>query len=389
MSALGGLAVPTENLSYFVTCARGLEPVLSRELEDLGAAQVTIGLGGVACQGDRRLLYLANLHLRTAIRVLVPVLQAPVDSPEALYDAVRGVDWCRYLTPDHTLAVDANVRDSNITHSHYAALKVKDAICDWFVARRGRRPNVDTTNPLVKLNVHLSNNNLVLSLDSSGASLHKRGYRPVQVKAPLNEALAAGLVQLSGWEPTQALIDPMCGSGTLAIEACWHAVRRPPGLTRRHFGFMGWPDFDIKLWTALRDEARRQVLSWLPSPIEGCDIRSDAVRWAGINARAAGIGHLLRFNRADACVLTPPRVSQPGWLMCNPPYGQRLGEQRQVHHLYRRWGENLRQHWAGWQVWVLSTDPLLPQRLALQPFQSLALWNGRLACRWWGFLIPG
>lgn len=383
------MLLPTESLPYFVTCARGLEPVLLRELEQLGAEEVTAGRGGVACRGDRRLLYLANLYLRTAIRVLMPVLQAQVDSPEALYEAVRSVNWSCYLTPDHTLAVDANVRDSKITHSHYAALKAKDAICDWFVARCGRRPNVDTTNPLVKLNLHLSRNKLVLSLDSSGVSLHKRGYRPVQVKAPLNEALAAGLLLLSGWEPGQALVDPMCGSGTLTIEACWLAVRRPPGLTRRRFGFMGWPDFDVKLWTNLRDEARRHVLSSLPSPILGSDIRSDAVHWARLNARAAGVGHLLRFSLADACTLTPPRVAQPGWVVCNPPYGERLGEQRQVHHLYRRWGENLRQHWAGWQVWVLSTDPLLPQRLSLHPLRSIALWNGRLACRWWGFLVPG
>src|SRR5262249_4196501 len=193
-----------------------------------------------------------------------PVLEAHVESPEELYDAVQTVDWSRYLTPDHTLAVDCNVRDSRITHSHYAALKTKDAICDQFVARCGRRPSVDVEEPLVGLNLHIYRNDAVLSLDSSGESLHKRGYRPIQTKAPLNEALAAALVLLSGWRPDTAFADPLCGSGTLPIEATWIALRRPPGLTRRRFGFMGWMDYDVKLWTAVRDAARRGVRNALP-----------------------------------------------------------------------------------------------------------------------------
>lgn len=377
----------TEIRTYFVTCARGLEAVLAGELSHLDVTSVAPGRGGVACSGPRELLYRANLELRTAIRVLWPILEAEVDSPEALYDAVRAVDWGRFLTPEHTLAVDANVRDSRITHSHYAALKVKDAICDWFVDRMGRRPSVDTEEPLVKFNLHLSHDHLVLSLDSSGASLHKRGYRPVQVKAPLNEALAAGLIRLSGWTPGQTLVDPMCGSGTLPIEAAWMALDRPPGLTRRRFGFMGWPDFDVPLWTGMRDQARKRMATTLSSPILGSDLRGDAVHWAKENARAAGVGHLLRFSQNDACALSPPKTA-PGWLLCNPPYGERLGEEKQARQLYRRWGEHLRTHWAGWRVWVFGTLRSLPDDLGLTPVQSVPLWNGRLACRWWGFQIP-
>ncbi len=234
---------------YFATCARGVEPVLAGELRDLGAADVTPGRGGVHFAGDKALLYRANLWLRTAIRVLRPVLDAPVPTPEALYDAVRTIDWSRYLTPEHTLAVDANVRDSRITHSKYAALKTKDAICDQFVERVGRRPSVDVEEPMIGLNLHIHRDQAVLSLDSSGESLHKRGYRPVLTKAPLNEALAAALVLLTGWKGDTAFADPLCGSGTLPIEATWLALRRPPGLTRRRFGFQGWMDFDIGLWT--------------------------------------------------------------------------------------------------------------------------------------------
>src|SRR5439155_25317823 len=209
--------------------------------------------------GDQTLLYQANLWLRTAIRVLRPVLEAHVESPEDLYAAVQTVDWSRYLTPEHTLAVDCNVRDSHITHSHYAALKTKDAICDQFVARCGSRPSVDVETPMVGLNLHIYRDQAVHSLDSSGHSLHKRGYRPILTKAPLNEALAAALILLSGWKGETAFADPLCGSGTLPIEATWLAIRRPPGLTRRRFGFQGWLDFDVNLWLELRDQARRGV----------------------------------------------------------------------------------------------------------------------------------
>src|SRR6516165_5153895 len=184
---------------FFATCARRLEPLLAGELRELGAADVAEGRGGVHFAGDRATLYRANLWLRTAIRVLWPILEAPVSSPEELYGTVQTVDWSRYLTPEHTLAVDCNVRDSNLTHSHYASLKVKDAICDQFVTKTGKRPSVDVESPLVGLNLHVYQNHATLSLDSSGESLHKRGYRPILTKAPLNEALAAGLILQTGW----------------------------------------------------------------------------------------------------------------------------------------------------------------------------------------------
>src|SRR5436305_151241 len=187
------------------------------------------GRGGVGFAGNQALLYRANLWLRTAIRVLKPILEATVTSPEELYDAVRTIDWSQFMTPDHTLAVDCNVRDSQITHSKYAALKTKDAICDQFVERCGRRPSVNVEEPMVGLNLHIYRDEAVLSLESSGESLHKRGYRPVLTKAPLNEALAAALVLLSGWGGATPFVDPLCGSGVLPIEASWLALRRLAG----------------------------------------------------------------------------------------------------------------------------------------------------------------
>src|SRR4029077_18507026 len=196
-------------------------------------ADVATGRGGVSFHGDQALLYQANLWLRTAIRVLQPVLDAPVTSPEELYDVVRAVDWTQYLTPEHTIAVDCNVRDSHITHSKYAALRTKDAICDQFVERCGRRPSADVDRPMVGLNLHVYKDVATLSLESSGESLHKRGYRPILTRAPLNEALAAALILLTGWRGETPFVDPLCGSGTLPIEATWIALRRPPGLTRK------------------------------------------------------------------------------------------------------------------------------------------------------------
>ncbi len=365
---------------YFATCGRGIEPVLAQELLALKAVDVVPGRGGVAFAGDQALLYQANLWLRTAVRVLVPLLEADVHSPDELYEAVGSLDWSHYLTPDHTLAVDCNVRDSQITHSRYAALRVKDAICDQFVQRQGRRPSVDVEEPLVALNLHIYRNHAVLSLDSSGSSLHKRGYRPIQTRAPLNEALAAALVQLSGWQPEQPFADPLCGSGTLPIEAAWIALRRPPGLTRRRFGFQGWMDYDVQLWTSLRDDARRGVRRALPAPILASDIRGDAVAMARDNARAAGIGHLLRFEKRDVRDFRPPE-GPPGVILCNPPYGERLGEEAALGELYALLGEVFTQHCGGWTAWVFTGNRRLATRIGLPPTAEVALFNGKIPCR--------
>jgi putative N6-adenine-specific DNA methylase len=364
---------------FFATCARGLEPVLADELRALGAHDVTPGRGGTAFAGDKALLYRTNLWLRTAVRILKPILEADVASPDELYAAVQTLDWSHYLTPDHTLAVDSNVRDSRITHSKYAALRVKDAICDQFVERVGRRPSVNVDEPMVGLNLHIYRDHAVLSLDSSGESLHKRGYRPVLTKAPLNEALAAAIVLLTGWTGDVPFVDPMCGSGVLPIEAAWLALRRPPGLTRRRFGFQGWMDYDVRLWTGLRDEARRGVLHQLPAPVIGSDVRRDAVSFAAGNARAAGIGHLLRFEVKDVADFRPPE-GPPGVIVCNPPYGERIGEEKELKPLYRTLGEVLYQRCAGWRGFVFTGNARLGREIGMKPARKVPLMNGKIPC---------
>ncbi len=365
---------------YFATCARGIESVLAGELRGLGALDVEPGRGGAAFAGDAALLYRANLELRTAIRVLMPILEAEVTSPDELYDAVRTLDWSQLMTPDHTLAVDCNVRDSHLTHSKYAALRVKDAICDQFLERVGRRPSVDVDEPMVGLNLHVFRDNAVLSLDSSGESLHKRGYRPILTKAPLNEALAAALVLLSGWDGSVPFVDPMCGSGVLPIEATWLALRRPPGLTRRRFGFQGWMDYDVRLWTALRDEARRGVLKELPALVTGSDVRRDAITFSIDNARAAGVGNLLRFAVKDVRDFAPP-PGPPGVLVCNPPYGERIGEEKDLQGLYRTLGEVLRTRCGGWRAFVFTGNAGLVRYVGLDPARRTPLFNGKIPCQ--------
>ena len=365
---------------FFATCARGLESVLVDELRALGAAEVTPDRGGVRFLGDLPLLYKANLWLRTAIRILWPILEAAVHNPDELYDAVQTIDWARYMTPEHTLAVDCNVRDSHITHSLYAALKTKDAICDQFVAKCGKRPSVDVEEPMVGLNLHIYQDEAVLSLESSGTSLHKRGYRTILSKAPLNEALAAGLVLMTGWRGEAPFIDPLCGSGTLCIEAAWIALRRPPGLTRRRFGFMGWMNFDIALWTELRDQARRQMLTQMPHPILGFDQRRDALYFSQGNARAAGIGNLTHFEVKDLRDFRPPD-GPPGVLLCNPPYGERIGEEKELKGVYREMGQTFKEVCQGWKCFVFTGNAFLARQIGLQPIRQIHLFNGKIPCR--------
>lgn len=371
-------------IRYFATCARGLEPVLAQELIALKAQEVTPGRGGVAFAGPPELVYLANLWLRTAVRVLRPLTEHVVRSTDELYDMVYRLDWSAYMTPDQTLAVDCNVRDSAITHSQYAARRVKDAICDQFREKCGRRPSVDTDMPSVGINLHIFRDKAILALDSSWHSLHKRGYRPIQTRAPLNEALAAGILLLLGYDGSTPLVDPMCGSGTFLIEGAWIAMRRPPGLTRKWFGFYGWPEFNKGVWSAIRNDARNGVRSTLEVPLVGSDIRSDAIQFAEGNARAAGVGHLIRFEKKDVSATRPP-CPGPGKIICNPPYGERIGEEEELRHDYGALGEVVSGCWPGWSVGVFTSNDRLAKEVGLKVTKKTPLFNGSLECKLWEF----
>ncbi len=365
--------------NFFATTAKGVEEVLAGELRVLGLNVTAVEGGGVRFSGDRTACYRANLWLRTANRVLLPLAEFPCTTPQALYDGVRSIPWHRHLTADMTLAVDCNLRDSVMTHSGFVALKTKDAVVDHIRERIGRRPSVDTRDPDLRVNVHLFRNRCTVGLDSSGMPLDRRGYRLARNEAPLRETLAAALVELSGWDGSVPLVDPMCGSGTITIEAALKASRRPPGLMGRRFGFERWPDFDASLWQRLLREAGELALDTLTAPVLAYDRSSRALATARQNAGRAGVERFVAFAQGDIRILTPP--PPPGILLFNPPYGQRLGEEEELKPLYRQIGDVMKQRCAGYTAYLLTGSSELAKCIGLKASRRIVLFNGPLECR--------
>ena len=274
----------------------GFEDMLMKELSSLGASSLKKGTRVVHFEGDQSVMYKANLYSRLALRILKPIISFPAATEQQLYDEVKKIDWSQYLSVKDTLAIDAVTSYSNMTHSLYISLKTKDAIVDQFREKTGERPSVDLRFPKMRLNVHLHENIASLSLDSSGDSLHKRGYRSQQGEAPLNETLAAGMIMLSGWDAKSPFLDIMCGSGTLVIEAAMMARNIAPGIFRNEFGFERWNDYDDVLWRSLLDEAKKAELPSLSFTITGIDRSQMVIRYARENANAAGVLRDIQFN---------------------------------------------------------------------------------------------
>ncbi len=363
---------------FHAPCPLGVETALAEELRQLGARGMRTSRGGITFVGDRRLGYAANLWLRSAIRVQELLLRRPVGDPTDLYRAVGRSDWSTLMDVGQTLAVDASVSSSKITHSKYAALKTKDAIVDQFRARLGRRPNVDVHAPDLPLKVVIKRDVLSLYRNLSGTSLHKRGWRPVQVQAPLNEALAAGLLILSGWDPDTPLVDPMCGSGTFLIEAACMAADLAPGL-RRIFAFEAWPDLDERLWARLRADAESRARSRIPVTLEGADHHGGALALARKNAVAAGVADMIRFRHCDVRDFEP--TAKAPQVMVNPPYGHRLGDAEEARQAWDGLGNFLHRHCQGSRAFVLSGDRDLSRHLGLRASRKLPVRNGPIDCR--------
>jgi putative N6-adenine-specific DNA methylase len=365
---------------YFAACGKGLEAALVGELEELGALQVREKRGGASFRGDRALGYRASLWLRSAIRIQEQLLSRRVLQADDLYERALEVDWREWLHPDQTLAIQASVRDTpEIRHSGYAALKVKDAIVDQMRERHGRRPNVDTKDPDLPLKLVVKDGSMLLYRDWSGASLHKRGYRPIQVKSPLNEALAAGLILLSGWDKQSPLADPMCGSGTFPIEAAMMAADRAPGL-KRAFPFERWHDHDATLWSELRAEAAARAKPTLDFPIEGSDHHGGALALARRAAQEAGVADLVRYSENDARDFVPQE--RPAIVTTNPPYDKRLGEGEDVIGSWKSLGNFLHRQCGGSTAWILSGNKALTQHLGLRVSLRVPVMNGPIDCRW-------
>lgn len=362
-------------MEFFATAAKGTEPALRDELRWLRIPGVRCDRGGVHFGGEFPDAFRVCLWSRVALRVLLPLARFPAPDKESLYQGVYAVDWEPYLTPRHTLAVTAFCKDSALTHTNFTAQKVKDAIVDQQRSRHGVRPDVDRDDPDVHLFLHLLKNRATLYLDLAGESLHRRGYRMQPGEAPLKENLAAALLRLIGWNRRTPFCDPMCGSGTLAIEAALLAADRAPGLARRRFGFERWPLFSDNLrrkMAELREEARAAIRRD-PPPILASDIDPRAVENTRANARAAGVE--IAVSRGSVLRLAP--LSPPGLILTNPPYGKRIAAERKFFAEMGRVFAALSGHTVG----VLSGDRAIQRAIPLKPEKSWTVFNGDLECR--------
>lgn len=365
---------------YFATVAPGLEALAAQELESLGGQAVQAGFCGVAFQGDRALLYRVNLWSRLVFRVLVQLGQGPCGDAEDLYQGIQRIDWRPYLPPDKTLAVDVTGQHRRLNHSHFTALQVKNAIVDQQRTHWGERSTVDPQQPDVRVNVHLARDQYTVSLDSSGHSLHRRGYRAAVGTAPLKETLAAALVQWTGWTGNLPLIDPLCGSGTLPLEATLWTMGIAPGLFRASFGFQTWPDFDANLWGDLCEDADASHQGQCPTLVWGCDQSEAVIQQAQGNAERCGVADQIEFFQQNLEDLAAP--ADQGYILCNPPYGERLGQGEDLTAFYRLLGEVLKQRFKGWTAFVLSGNKELARTIGLKSAKRWPVYNGSIPCQW-------
>src|SRR4028118_1839458 len=363
---------------YFATVARGLELIAAQELERLGAQEVRPDFTGVHFVGDLALLYRVNLWARTIFRVLVTLREFPCPDAERLYQEVQNISWEQYLQPYNTLAVNATGGNQKLNHTHFTALQVKNAIVDQQRRQFDERSSIDTQNPDVLVNAHIYQEHCSLSLDSSGTSLHRRGYRPAMGPAPLKETLAAALIDMAEWEPSLPFLDPLCGSGTLPLEASLKALNIAPGLFREKFGFMTWRDFDESLWDKLWAEAENSELPELKEVIAGCDRDSDMLTQARTNAQQAGISGKIQFAQTELSQVEAPADS--GVIICNPPYGERLGDATELGDLYKLLGDVFKQRFKGWTAFVLTGNKELAKRVGLKASRRIPVYNGSIAC---------
>lgn len=361
----------------------GLEEILAEELIGLGADNVEIGNRVVSFEGDQALMYRANFHCRTALRILKTVYEFKARTPDEIYKKVKAMNWFEHLTEDSTFAIDAITFSELFTHSKFVAYRVKDAIADYFMTKTGKRPSVDLENPDLLINFHVAHDKCTLSFDSSGDSLHKRGYRVAQTPAPLNEVLAAGMILKTGWKGDSDFIDPMCGSGTLLIEAALIALNVPPGIYRKGFGFERWKNFNKDLFEAIyNDDSGEREFKY---KIYGSDISAQAIEIAKMNAKEAGVDHHIRFE-VKGIEDYEQAPAESGMLITNPPYGERI-QSDDLLGLYEKIGERLKHVFMGYSAWILSYKKECFNMIGLRHFKRYPLMNGSLECEFRGYKI--
>ncbi|HEU4653446.1 MAG TPA: bifunctional 23S rRNA (guanine(2069)-N(7))-methyltransferase RlmK/23S rRNA (guanine(2445)-N(2))-methyltransferase RlmL [Steroidobacteraceae bacterium] len=378
-------------MRFFASCPPGVADLTAGELRECGATHTREFKLGVQFEGSLESAYRACLWSRTASRILMPVGNTLAATPEALYDGVRSIDWSEHIAPAGSMAIDFAGASSGIVHTHFGALKTKDAIVDQFRERTGERPSVNLEQPDVRIDVRIDREHATISIDLSGESLHRRAYRARGVPAPLKENLAAAMLLRSGWPQIARdggdFVDPMCGSGTLVIEAALMALDIAPGSMRSHFGFIGWRGHDRVLWKSLIDEARqRREAGERTITLRGFDVDTAAVRAANENAERAKLRAHVHFERRELAQLTR-EGSETGLVATNPPYGERIGDQEKLQSLYAQLGERLREHFQGWQAAVLTGNPPLAKSMAINARRSHTLFNGKIECRLLRFAI--
>jgi putative N6-adenine-specific DNA methylase len=365
----------TQEFEMIAKTFMGLEPVLANELTQLGAKNVQVGRRMVSFTGDKEMMYRANFQLHTAIRILKPIKHFKALSADDVYEGVKDIDWTEYLSLDKTFAVDSVVFSEEFRHSKFVAYKVKDAIVDQFREKTGNRPNISVSNPDMRLHIHIAEDQCTLCLDSSGESLHRRGYRQESVEAPLNEVLAAGMILMTGWRGETDFIDPMCGSGTLLIEAALIARNMAPGLFRKEFAFEKWPDFDADLFDKIyNDDSQEREFA---HHIYGYDVDIKAVNTARLNVKAAGLTSDITVEEQDFKNFTQPK--EKSIMVTNPPYGERISTSDLL-GTYKMIGERLKHQFTGNEAWVLSYREECFTQIGLKPSIKIPLFNGSLEC---------
>lgn len=370
-----------ERFPVFTPCPHGLEEALALELQALGFDDAIASRAGCRLTTDWSGVQRLNLYSRLATRVMVQVSQASVQHEDDILELARSTEWERWFGAEQTLRVDTSAIRSPMKSLQYCNLRAKDGICDRLRMREGSRPDIDTVRPDARVHLFLSEDTATLYLDTSGESLFKRGWRLDKGEAPIRENLAAGLLALADWDPGEPLFDPFCGSGTILIEAAWIALGVPPGIWRP-FGFERLRNHDARLWRDVKDDARSRIATGLDAPLVGVDINPAAIDAARQNVQRARLApDTIRFETGDARNYLPPAPT--GWIVTNPPYGERLADNEP--DLWADWAQNLKRHFSGWQVHVISSDLDLPQQLRLKPRRRRPLHNGPLECRLFSF----
>ncbi|MEW6468387.1 MAG: class I SAM-dependent RNA methyltransferase [Bacteroidota bacterium] len=370
-----------EDFPMLATTLFGLEEVLAQELLKLGARNIEKQKRAVSFVGDKGFMYKANYSLRTATRVLVPIQQFFVKGEEDLYTKIKKIEWEKYLHELDTFAIDTSLKTHLFTHSQYISQKAKDAVVDRFREKTGKRPSVDLDRPWLRINLHVYENTCIVSLDSSGNSLHKRNYRDKTNLAPLNEVLAAGMILLTGWDKRSAFVDPMCGSGTIVTEAALIAGNIPPGYYREEFGFMHWKDFDKELWELIRDSCLKKI-SNEDVMIYGSDLSPNVTKKAKQNVKEARVEDMVTISTSDFAQLEKP--AGRGVLVMNPPYGERM-DKDDITALYKTIGDTLKKNWSGWTAWLITSNEEAAKAIGLRHTRRITLYNGGLECKYLKF----